>query len=138
MCICYLQVLKVIWILLRKLHVNVLLGRYFLITLKTHFMLCLRKSASCTHISALLHALVAMRPNHQALSTHPKSDSSDTESDLPRGGSTGSKRSLMNDHVGLCLVHGFQLTWLPKCFPSKYSSDSFKLYFLERIAGLPL
>ena len=38
-------------------------------------------SASCTHVSALLHALVAMSPTEQF--PHMSTDHDDTEDDLP-------------------------------------------------------
>ena len=38
-------------------------------------------SASCTHVSAMLHAIVAMSPTDQF--PHASSDHDDTEDDLP-------------------------------------------------------
>ena len=48
---------------LRKQHVNVLLGMYYVsLNLNYNLIFNCRKSATCTHVSGLLHALVSLTP----------------------------------------------------------------------------
>ena len=68
-------------LLLPKQLVNVQLGMCSIITLTLMFVLpsYYRKSATCTHVSALLHALVAMTPTH----LKPGPSHRDVDEDLP-------------------------------------------------------
>lgn len=85
MCICFLA-RRESWLPLLKLFVNVQLGKFF--TSGCHLVLtftCYRESATCTHISGLLHALVAMSPTQNPLpeSQSVSGNSSVEEEPLP-------------------------------------------------------
>ena len=64
------------------LHVNVLLGEYkgaLLFSLDITLFHCCRQSASCTSVSALLHALSALNPAVPSIASEGETETNDLE-----------------------------------------------------------